>query len=203
VNGIAVDDACEPGFRAWRLDRGESAVQGIGSGKRPVDGVLRPAVEESCVSRIWPGPGMRRVCRAVTVACNDQGVPEHLRRDHVVRDAPPWRTGQFTECGHPIDGLGAIIDGQELTDRITTFGQARTEFTVCPVCWATARCAPRWDVDPVAVLAREAQTGHTDGQLRTELIAIAALINAHPQEFSGAVRAIAATADISDRRRRR
>lgn len=130
-------------------------------------------------------------------------------RDHVVRATFPWRGDQLTECGRPLTDVATVISAEELTSRITKFGEARTAFTVCMTCWPTAVGAPRWDTDPVAVLDRETKIAQRavgrreERQLRTELLAIAALIDAHQQEYGSTVQSLAAATDLAGHRRRR
>ena len=127
---------------------------------------------------------------------------------HVVRESVPWRAGKITECGQPVTEDCAVITAEDLAGRVAAFGAARTGYIVCPDCWATADGAPRWHADPVGVLAREvhsAQARDESGadQLRTELLAIAAVIDAHPVEYGHAVQSFAATVDLGGRRRHR
>lgn len=143
--------------------------------------------------------------RRATIPC----VSAEPSRDHVVRATVPWRSDQLTECGRPLSDVAAVISADELDSRITKFGEARAAFTVCTMCWPTAVGAPRWDADPVAVLDRETRRAQRapgrreHQQLRTELLAIAALIDAHRQEYGSTIQGLASATDLAVRRRRR
>jgi hypothetical protein len=74
----------------------------------------------------------------------------------------------------------------------------------CMTCWRTATKWPTFEDDPVEAISREVymmRTGHP--RFRTELIAMAALVDAHRDEFEELCNGIDATVSLAERRRRR
>lgn len=129
-------------------------------------------------------------------------VPAAARLDHVRRPQPPWRpAADVTECGLPGDGLPTLSRDQ-LASRLAQLGAQRTAMTTCMTCLSTARRWPTFDADPVAALARESHNNAdpADTGLRDELLAIAALIQRHPDEFADLLNGIASTVRLADRR---
>lgn len=136
-------------------------------------------------------------------------------RDHVARATFPWRTEQLTECGRELSDVAAFISRDQLLDRIKEHGQQRTAFTVCMTCWNTAASyKENWETNPVGVMYRETQrvgaalvAPRLDDPeriaLTAELRAIAALIHAHPDEFTDFIIGLAQAHDIDDARRKR
>lgn len=127
--------------------------------------------------------------------------------EHVVRDASfPWRPSEahLTECGL-ISGNVAAISLEEMRAKIKRQGPQRASFTSCMTCWQVATRHKPWDVDPVDAVRREAWAGRPgDGdRFRLELLAIAALIYNHKEEFEGYVDGLSQTVDLSERRRGR
>ena len=156
------------------------------------------------------------------------GTSEHddldLPMEHVQRPQPPWRAARLlTECGRPTDGM-TVISREQLITKVKRQGQKRAAFTTCMVCWDKCRTNHAWDVDPVGCLMREAARyewisrrvayGNYDAgdpgekapsavRFRNELLAIAALIEAHQDEFDDLCEGLAATGDLTARRRAR
>lgn len=128
--------------------------------------------------------------------------------DHVIRASLPWRSGHLTECGRDLNDVGSAITQQQLQVRVKEHGAQRTAFTVCMTCWSTASAhRETWESDPIAVLYRETQ--RTGGalvsprsdrpervRLTAELRAIAALIEAHRDEFDQYIAGLAETASL-------
>lgn len=129
----------------------------------------------------------------------DERPAEHL--DHVARPMLPWRVSHLTECGLSTSSL-PVIDVDTLIARIGRLGQRRTALGVCMTCWTTASHSKKWDIDPVSVMEREVRR-HKPKQLERELRAIAALINAHREEFDTAVAGLAGTPSLAEHRRNR
>ncbi|WP_255785876.1 hypothetical protein [Mycobacteroides abscessus] len=141
--------------------------------------------------------------------------PMNERRDHVARATFPWRTEHLTECGRELSDVAAFISRDQLLDRIKEHGQQRTAFTICMTCWSTAAShKENWETNPVAVMYRETQRAgaalaapRPDAPervaLTAELRAIAALIHAHPDEFTDFITGLAQAHDIDDARRKR
>lgn len=141
---------------------------------------------------------------------SDEPVPD--ARAHVARSMLPWRSDLLTECGRRTLDVTNIINSEELEDRIARRGQQQAASTVCPKCWEN-RSPADWDTNPVRVIAREAvraglgdqepSTGPEASQFINELHAIAALIDAHRNEFDSYVAALGRTVSITRQQRRR
>lgn len=128
--------------------------------------------------------------------------------DHVVRSSLPWRSESLTECGRGLNDVGSAITQQQLHERVKEYGAQRTAFTVCMTCWTTASAhRETWESDPVALLYRETQRAggalvspRSDRPervlLTAELRAIAALIEAHRDEFDQYIVGLAETASL-------
>jgi hypothetical protein len=129
--------------------------------------------------------------------------PEKLRVDHVERGALPWRQVELTECGLPVADH-PVITRDAYVARYKAWGRERTMFTVCRTCANTAANYKPWDEDPVQTIKREAErcgwyprADDLGRDLFTrELRAIAALIEAHREEFDGYVEGLAETVSL-------
>lgn len=117
-------------------------------------------------------------------------------RAHVQRPDLPWRDGQRTECGKPTNDVASVISRDNLLRLIKADGIQRTAYAVCMTCLETSRRWKDWAADPVDVLAREFYGGRRDERLHNELLAIAALIEAHREEFDGFVEGRKATISL-------
>jgi hypothetical protein len=145
--------------------------------------------------------------------------PIQERRDHVVRSMLPWRLEPLTECGCRISDVENVIALDELDDRIERDGLEPTASTVCVMCWQTSRQSARWETNPIGVIAREAVRAGLGGSVRAdlgsrepssrpeacrfgnELRAIAALIDAHRDEFDDYLAGLESTVNIRGGRR--
>jgi hypothetical protein len=118
--------------------------------------------------------------------------------DHIQRPSLPWRTadGAITECGFDASKVKTLTR-EEYAKRFKELGRQRCAMLTCMTCADTAARWGAWDDDPRTALEREiAWEGagrrwhHDRGQrLRDELIAIAALIDAHREEFDATISA--------------
>lgn len=130
-----------------------------------------------------------------------------LEIDHVLRPLPPWRDEAMTECGLPADGMERVIPRSELISRLRDLGRQRTYMLTCVTCINTANRWRTWEERPSHVLARDVDRfGGAWGErsvLDDELLAVAALIEAHPEEFHGYVEGLADTSSLDAARRRR
>lgn len=118
--------------------------------------------------------------------------------DHVLRPSLPWRDASaITECGYDASKVKTLTR-EEFFQRVKDLGERRTAMTICMTCSDTAKRWCTWDVDPRLAMHREIAwergesywgNGRTDrGQLlRDELIAIAAIISAHRDEFDATI----------------
>ena len=121
--------------------------------------------------------------------------------DHILRPTLPWRQngeGAITECGLDASKVKAL-SRPEFLQRLKDFGQQRTALLTCMTCSDTARRWRTWDEDPREAMQREiewerkgAYWGGRDEhgrRLKDELLAIAALIEAHREEFDAILKA--------------
>lgn len=119
--------------------------------------------------------------------------------DHILRPRLPWRSdaGAITECGFDASKVKTLTR-PEFLERLKTMGQQRTAILTCMTCSDTARRWGTWEDDPRLALQREIEwerggyyRARTDRgeRLKDELLAIAALIEAHRDEFDGLVSA--------------
>lgn len=123
-------------------------------------------------------------------------------RDHVLRAALPWRTDTpLTECGKDPATVPTITR-DELVHRVRKLGQQRASLFTCMTCWNTTAHRPTWGENPVAVMDRECDPYRPNPRMRDELIALAALAAAHPDEFADLLAGLSATVRLADRRRR-
>jgi hypothetical protein len=117
--------------------------------------------------------------------------------DHIIRPSLPWRSPgtAITECGYDASKVKAITR-PEFFSRLKDLGQQRTAMLTCMTCSDTARRWGTWDDDPRLAIEREVTWERGGGYrartdrgelLRDELIAVAALIEAHREEFDGLV----------------
>lgn len=124
-------------------------------------------------------------------------------RAHVRRPDFPWRDGQRTECGKSAIDVASVIDRAELHRRVARDGIQRTAYAVCMTCLDASRRWKDWAGDPVDVMAREFYGGRRDERLRDELRAIAALVEAHRDEFDGYMTGLSETVSLDAARRAR
>lgn len=123
---------------------------------------------------------------------------------HIERPAPPWRDDQgLTECG--LDATSIVVDRlwtrDDLRAAARNLGPQRLSMLCCMTCLNTAQRWPSWDQDPVEALGREIH-GRTADRFRQELWAIAALVEAHREEFDSFIAGLAEAPSLADQRRR-
>lgn len=109
--------------------------------------------------------------------------------DHILRPQLPWRSDAgITECGLNASKAPTLTRADYFA-RLKDMGQQRTAILTCMTCANTASRWGTWDDDPRKALDREiawegASGRHERGvRLQDELFAIAALIDAHRDEF--------------------
>jgi hypothetical protein len=114
--------------------------------------------------------------------------------DHILRPSLPWRSIEtaITECGYDAAKVKAITR-VEFFQRVKDLGQQRTAMLTCMTCSDTARRWKTWEEDPRQAMEREINWERGFGyrertdrgeRLKDELLAIAALIEAHGEEFA-------------------
>lgn len=111
--------------------------------------------------------------------------------DHILRPRLPWRSdGAITECGFDASKVKTLTR-DEYAARFKELGRQRAAMLTCMTCADTAARWGTWEGDPRKAMEREiawegaGRYAREDrGQrLKDELIAIAALIEAHREEF--------------------
>jgi hypothetical protein len=128
----------------------------------------------------------------------------------VLRSRPPWRRGEdLTECGKAVSAVAVVISRDAFVAKVRKQGQRRASLSTCMTCWSTAQNHPPWEVNPVASLVREAsrlqwrsdpRRPDADLSFHDELMAITALIDAHPEEFAELLDGLSATVSLASRR---
>ena len=117
--------------------------------------------------------------------------------DHIHRPQLPWRNaGGLTECGYNAEKV-PTISREEYLDRVKNLGRQRTAMLTCITCSDTASRWSAWEDDPRQAMQREleweggrwSRRNDHGCRLRDELLAIAALIEAHREEFDGHIAA--------------
>lgn len=142
-----------------------------------------------------------------TTTINDllDGPPRHLERY-----APPWVADRRTICGRPLADVAAWVtydEGRKLIDKV---GATRARLLLCQTCLGQqSRIASptAWERNPAAIVedyTRNAvwEKGPAFEQTRAELLAIARLIEQHPDEYEALWRSYL-TDDLRARRARR
>jgi hypothetical protein len=126
--------------------------------------------------------------------------------DHILRPQLPWRTDAgITECGLDASKAGTLTREQFFA-RLKDYGQQRTALLTCMTCSDTARRWGTWADDPRKALEREVQwetawrRDDRGVRLRDELTAIAALIDAHREEFDAQLSRIEAQRDWNQKK---
>lgn len=110
--------------------------------------------------------------------------------DHILRPRLPWRAENepaITECGYDASKVKTLTR-ESFFSRLKEFGRQRTALLTCMTCSDTAQRWPSWETDPRRAIEREiawesARWSDRGQRLNDELLAIAALIVAHPEEF--------------------
>lgn len=123
--------------------------------------------------------------------------------DHVLRALPPWDDQTFTtECGRD-DVAGKLLTRDQFVAKIAEQGQQRSAMTTCMTCWNTASKYRPWNVSPTETMARWLGPGWRSDEHDVELRAIAALIEAHRDEYDGYIHGVDQAEDLGARRRRK
>lgn len=128
---------------------------------------------------------------------------------HVLRPSLPWRSDDqaMTECGLRADSYPTATR-EDASAKWKKMGAQRASLWLCMTCVQTADRWPTWDTDPAGCLGREVESGRyrrRDGgeqaaTLRTELVAIARLIELHRDDFDDLVASLGETVSLRDRR---
>jgi hypothetical protein len=131
-----------------------------------------------------------------------------LQLAHILRATLPWRDplSARTECGRDSGKVTEVTDLETAARLVSKVGKQRASMQLCITCWETAGSWPRWEENPGAVIAREA--GAVGGRfalgpaggLNTELMAVAALIEAHPGDFAELLESYGSAVSLKDAR---
>lgn len=116
--------------------------------------------------------------------------------DHILRPQLPWRTDPgITECG--LNAAKApTLSRAQYAQRLKDLGRQRAAMVTCMTCADTSTRWGTWEDDPRKAIEREVQWetawrhDKRGERLRDELIAIAALIEAHREEFDASLLAV-------------
>lgn len=120
--------------------------------------------------------------------------------DHILRPQLPWRIdGGITECGYDATKVSTLTRAAYFA-RLKDLGQQRSAMLTCMTCSQTAQRWATWEDEPRQAIQREIEwEGHGSyrwggddrrgTRMRDELLAIAALIEAHREEFDAHVAA--------------
>lgn len=118
--------------------------------------------------------------------------------DHILRPQLPWRTDPgMTECGYDASKVPTLTR-EQYAARLKDMGQQRSAMLTCMTCTSTYQRWARWEDDPRRALGREiewevgayySRDSRRGFRLRDEMEAIAALIEAHRDEFDAHVTA--------------
>lgn len=121
---------------------------------------------------------------------------------HVKRGSTfPWRDPDDleTECGRLVIDVPSV-SRDEMRRKIAHLGIQRASLSSCMTCLHTAQRHRDWEKDPVDTMRREVTGRRHDQQLRTELLAIAALIDNHRDEFQAYLDGLSEAVDLTRRR---
>jgi hypothetical protein len=123
---------------------------------------------------------------------------------HIVRPALPWRDADRTECGKPTNDVASCISRDDALQQVKREGIQRAAYSLCMTCIDTMKRWPReWADDPVEALGREYYGGRRHPSLEGELRALAALVEAHRDEFDGYLTGLADTVSLAAHRQQR
>lgn len=129
---------------------------------------------------------------------------------HIERSTLPWRPERKTECGLDVPRHPAWTR-QEAGAKQKEMGAQRFSLFCCMTCLHTVQRHSTWQDDPASCLVRHAgsmtmrwgRDTEEKRRFRDELLAIAALIEAHREEFDGLVAGYSEVVDIADARRQK
>jgi hypothetical protein len=129
--------------------------------------------------------------------------------DHILRPSLPWRNdAAITECGFDASKVKTLTR-EEHVHRVKDLGKQRAAMMTCMTCAQTAGNYGTWEDDPRQALHREITWEHggywrarTDRgeRLKDELLAIAALIAAHRDEFDAHIAETAGRRDWNEKK---
>ena len=122
--------------------------------------------------------------------------------EHVARVLIPWSTRPgLTECGRKLNDVAAVIDLPAFVAKYNRLGKTRMAMTTCMTCWARLQYGSHyWEKHPAEVLNRDLGRYEERAVITAELLALAALVEAHRQEYDDLVAGLQDTGDLAARR---
>lgn len=128
--------------------------------------------------------------------------------EHILRTALPWRPDeQITECGRDAAEFAVVLTREQAVVKFKDQGVQRAALSTCMVCMHTAQRHATWEDSPASVMSRHATayygTDRGNSRLDKELRAIAALIDAHREEFIDYVAGLEAASSLDAKRAER
>lgn len=133
--------------------------------------------------------------------------------EHILRTPLPWQrpTEALTECGKRAIDVAASIDFDEYKAKVKNQGIQRAGLSTCMTCTGRTDCREMhdWSSSPSGALRRaiEREPWHRPGTdpslLDRELLALAALAEAHRIEFEAYVSGLEQTTSLAAARARR
>lgn len=123
--------------------------------------------------------------------------------EHVARPLIPWSTRPGrTECGRQVNDVAAVVDLARFVAKLNRQGKTRAAMTTCMTCWTRLQYgAHSWDKSPVEVLDRDLGRYDERDVITVELRALAALVEAHRDEYDDLIGGLQDTTDLAQRRR--
>lgn len=123
--------------------------------------------------------------------------------EHVARPLIPWSTRPgLTECGRKVNDVAAVIDLDTFRVKLNRQGKTRAAMTTCMTCWTRLQYgAHSWEKHPVETLDRDLGRYDERAVIAVELRALAALVEAHRDEYDDLIRGLQDTGDLAQRRR--
>lgn len=124
---------------------------------------------------------------------------------HIARSSPPWRQPTHTECGRQLNDTAKVISREEALALVKEHGQQRAAFLLCMTCCTTGDryAGVTWEQSPSNVVARDGNASKwktEPTEMDRELFAIAALVEAHRDEFDGYLADLDSTVSLTERR---
>ena len=119
---------------------------------------------------------------------------------HILRERLPWSTFDRTECGKDPSEFASVFTLEEAITKVKGLGVQRAAFVMCMNCWHTTERHAGSRSDPLQALERVSPYGPYADRCRAEIRAVALLIEAHREEFEGAVEGILGTSNLAEKR---
>lgn len=127
---------------------------------------------------------------------------------HILRPRLPWRSVEFTECGHPGTNFaeGRCLTFLEAAAAFRRLGKQRAAMVMCMTCVGRVSYGAHTGESLEDLVARESNGMGSEFKRdlwHRELAALAALVVAHRDEFDGMVAGLEDVTGIAGARERR